>query len=106
MWVIISLILAYLLVVSWVAVALLFGFTRAGRPWRVRARMLARWSGLLLAIGSYMVQPDLFPADPLLCWLIVAAMAVIVGEGGIISITFIISRFVRHLDKEAKTDRS
>lgn len=102
MWMAISVLLGFLLLLSWALLALIFGMTRQGRPWRARARWLTSLAGVVLALGVFMLEPQYFPPEPHLQWLAVSLMALLIGEGSLFLLGSLMARVLRRFEERAE----
>jgi len=87
---------------SWAMIAMLFGLTRLGRFWRGKAHLLTAWASVVLCIGVFVLQPQFLPQDSLLQWLIVAVLAMVVGEGGYFLLSVLVGKVLRRLEERTE----
>ncbi|MGE5654268.1 MAG: hypothetical protein ACM3ZQ_08440 [Bacillota bacterium] len=95
MWMTLTVISGMLLCMAVAMIAVLMHYAHGTPGWRRTARTAAALAGIVLAVGTMMVDPTLYPSDFTGQLFFAFFVAFIVGEGGLRFIVWLTARLLQ-----------
>ncbi len=95
MWMVLAIITGTFLCMAIAMIAVLMHFAHGSPGWRRAARTASALAGIVLAVGTNMVDPALYPADFAGQLLFTFFVAFMVGEGGLRFVVWLTARMLQ-----------
>lgn len=94
MWMVLAIISGMLLCMAVTMIAVLMHYAHGTAGWRRAARTASALAGIVLAVGTMLVDPELYPTDFIGQLAFMSFTAFIVGEGGLRFIVWLTARLL------------